>query len=623
MYKNSFIVFCVFVLIACTSKYSPLEEALELSGTNRKELEKVLSLYSQSESDSLKLRAAVFLIENMPGHYTLTNGLMDKYIRTMDSLYPDMSSIVKRVVYNIPLRNQRQLGNLKKVEDITVIKSDFLIQHIDNAIQMWDSCFWLRDLTFDDFCEYVLPYKVSHEPLLANDSTLHLWKEALRGMEYYNFTPKSLVDIKSLQHDMLGHSDDIYFHGIKTPSLSSRSYIFDCLDVCYYEISRVRMIGLPSAIDFVPGWPDRNGRHYWRVTIDPAFLNNINGDLMRPQTAKIYRMTYSHNPIPIPNGRDSIPALFCDPFIRDVTKQYLKVSDVEVKMSPSVASAPDYMYLSIFNDLEWRPMAWASIKRGKALFRNMKGGIVYLPVFYKGEEEICADYPFFLSTKGDIRKFIPDKNHLITIKMNRKYPLIFPKLEWGESLKGCYIEASNCPDFKDVDTLYKIDRPNPSLNYTAISLKQPATYRYWRISKAGSTICIGDWQLLDGEGNRIIGKAMSGKENDKSVDKAFDDDILTFSSSPSWLGIDLGRKVDIKTMKFVPRTDGNGVTAGHTYELLYYSEEGWESLGFKCATSDFVEFKSVPTGALYWLRDDTDGREERIFSYENGHAIFW
>lgn len=623
MCKNSYFVFCMLILTACSSKHSTLEEALALSKDNRKELEKVLSHYSQFSSDSLKLKSAIFLIENMPGHCTYTNELIDKYVHTTDSLYPEMSSIVKRVVYNIPLRNKNQLYDLKKIEDITVIKSDFLIQHIDNAIQIWNNCYWLRDLSFDDFCEYVLPYRISNEPLIENDSTLYLWKAILKGMKYYNFTPKALIDIKSLQHDMLGHSDDVYSRGIDTPDLPDHSYKFDCLDICYYELNRIRMIGIPSVIDFIPGWSYRNGRHYWRVMIDPTYLNNSCSDVMNPKAAKVYRMTYSRNPIPFSNGKDSIPELFCDPFIRDVTKQYMKVVDVEIEMKNSVSSTPTHMYLSVFNDLEWKPMAWTMVKGTKAVFQNMGCRIVYLPVFYRGGEEINADYPFLLDINGKIRRFIPDKNDLITIRMNRKYSLISSKIDWGESLKGCCIEASNNSDFKNAKVLHRITNPDPSLNYTTVKLKEPASYRYWRISKPGNKISIGDWQLLDSDSKIIKGKPMSTKDDDKTVDKAFDDDMLTFTESFSWLGIDLEKKVDVKTLKYVSRTDGNGVTVGHTYELFYYDEKGWKSLGIKEATRDTIEFGSVPAGAIYWLRDNVDGKEERIFSYENEQIIYW
>ena len=48
---------------ACAKKVDLLEQALRLAGDNRPELERVLAHYSQRPEDSLKLRAARFLIK--------------------------------------------------------------------------------------------------------------------------------------------------------------------------------------------------------------------------------------------------------------------------------------------------------------------------------------------------------------------------------------------------------------------------------------------------------------------------------------------------------------------------------------------------------------------------------
>lgn len=36
-----------------------------------------------------------------------------------------------------------------------------------------------------------------------------------------------------------------------------------------------------------------------------------------------------------------------------------------------------------------------------------------------------------------------------------------------------------------------------------------------------------------------------------------------------------------------------------------------------------IFFKDVPKGALYLLRDLTKGKDERIFTYENGVQVWW
>ena len=62
-------------------------------------------------------------------------------------------------------------GNGTKVYDAQVISADFLINHIDHVFRVWDSRPWLRHYSFDEFCRYVLPYRLADEPLEA-------WREA-------------------------------------------------------------------------------------------------------------------------------------------------------------------------------------------------------------------------------------------------------------------------------------------------------------------------------------------------------------------------------------------------------------------------------------------------------------
>jgi hypothetical protein len=50
-----------------------------MAGANRTELEKVLRLYSRHAEDSLKYRAACFLIENMPFYAYPVGERLEKY----------------------------------------------------------------------------------------------------------------------------------------------------------------------------------------------------------------------------------------------------------------------------------------------------------------------------------------------------------------------------------------------------------------------------------------------------------------------------------------------------------------------------------------------------------------
>jgi hypothetical protein len=75
--KNHVLLFLLLITAGCTKSPSMLEQALQLSGDNRAELEKVLNHY---ENEPLKLKAAQFLVENMPGHVSYRNqAYIEKY----------------------------------------------------------------------------------------------------------------------------------------------------------------------------------------------------------------------------------------------------------------------------------------------------------------------------------------------------------------------------------------------------------------------------------------------------------------------------------------------------------------------------------------------------------------
>lgn len=73
-----------------------LEEALSQAGSNRDELFQVIRHY-QDGGDSLKLKAALFLIENMTDKYYLTGKAIDEYYTFIDSVYQ-----IQQEEYDIP-----------------------------------------------------------------------------------------------------------------------------------------------------------------------------------------------------------------------------------------------------------------------------------------------------------------------------------------------------------------------------------------------------------------------------------------------------------------------------------------------------------------------------------------
>ena len=88
MNRVLYILFIVLSLSGCKMQMANMgvEEALSKAGGNRKELFQVIRHY-QDSGDSLKLKAALFLIENMADKYYLTGNVIDEYdVKTINKL---------------------------------------------------------------------------------------------------------------------------------------------------------------------------------------------------------------------------------------------------------------------------------------------------------------------------------------------------------------------------------------------------------------------------------------------------------------------------------------------------------------------------------------------------------
>ena len=158
--KNSFLLILFFACLFSCSKKSKLEQALELASENRIEIEKVLAHYKH---EPLKLKAAKFLIENMDAYSFNTSPESDAYYKTMDSIFSlnkpidaishEQDSLLARL-------KKPNSNNLEYIPDLQCLSSEFLIDNIDRAFEAWKSPF-AKNMSFDDFCEYLLPYKMN------------------------------------------------------------------------------------------------------------------------------------------------------------------------------------------------------------------------------------------------------------------------------------------------------------------------------------------------------------------------------------------------------------------------------------------------------------------------------
>lgn len=603
------------MMTACHPQSDRLKAVLKYSGTNRAELEKVLEHYSQNPADSLKLQSAIFLIENMPGHYTYSGPFLNEYYARIDTVR-NTPYHEKKLFQMLPFSRTEYRNGLEIREDVKHIKADFLIHNIELAFRQWETLPWLESVDFHTFREYLLPYRVENEPLDSWRDSISFFRERLLDYtDHYEDCRYSVTYMKNKFYSYIFNAKQ------KIPEINLKNFEMECIPISKLNLFANRIIGIPSAIDYIPHFANRNGRHYWAIGIDcklnpfQVFQANIY------RAPKIYRRTFSHNPTPQPKGKEYIPSFFRDPFNKDVTGLYIPTADITIDVPRNIKTG--HAYLAVFNDLTWKPVACAEVSGRQARFHNMGKDIVYLPVYYDEEEEMHPiTSPFIVFSNGEIRYLNSAGDIVQKMVLTRKYPNGSERDYWFNELIGARFEASNQADFKQADTLFFITQ-RPTGRYQYITPDSLLKRRYWRFVNSTNKVChLADLHFYTNEQTPIRGRVM---EVDSIRARAIlDDTPLTFGTIYTWIGMDFGKPVSISQIRYLPRNDANGIFPGNEYELFYYQfPEGWKSLGIKTPDECEVEYNQIPAGTLYWLRNHTAGQEERIFTWENGKARFW
>ncbi len=157
---KTFCFLCTIIIVtySCTSK---IDSSIEYAGDNNVELQRVLD-YFEDGSNPLKYEAAKFLIENMPYHYTFNGDAVEwfnqLYLKTSKEALNKRTAFFNKNADNIK-------ASMPPVYDITTMKAEELIKAIDDACEMWCSSPWHEQYDKEIFFDYVLPYRIEHEPL--------------------------------------------------------------------------------------------------------------------------------------------------------------------------------------------------------------------------------------------------------------------------------------------------------------------------------------------------------------------------------------------------------------------------------------------------------------------------
>jgi len=639
------LIFSFYIIIcSCRRERDYLEEALRLAGNNRPELEKVLAHYGKNQEDSLKYKAAVFLIENMPWHhYPEHPGRADYYLQ-IDSIFAikeKTKSQIKSLIDQIKIDTKQ----MEMIPDIRSIRAPFLISQIDHAFETRRYP-WAKSLTFNDFCEYVLPYRLDKEPL---EDWRPLYEQLMATMldSLAAIGASDSIVCKSLMSLFDVPPGFVLMEGRFPLPLKPTLYLnmntASCHDLTLYTQFVMRTAGLPVNYDFTPQWANRILGHDWNsIFIDGKTVTFQLFDWVpfgrhlpskvNDKMAKAYRRMYSiqKESLILQPLKEEIPPQFRDPFIRDVSEFYFDPVDIEVDLTIPFSGRKQIAYIMVFNNKDWSPVAWGTIQNKRALFKKMNKDCAYLAMYYDNGVFHPASDPFYIDKSGKKRILSPRSDKMEKVSLVRKHPYFDMKVI-REMMPGGKFQLANRSDFSDAVTIHVIDTLQAMIPHF-IRMDDAIACNYFRyLSSDKGFVFMAEMEVYDEKGQKLTGKIIgtdgSAGNSGRDKTKVFDGDMLTYFDAPvisgGWVGLKFSKKEKIKEIKYIPRNDDNHININELYELFYY-DRGWISLGTRTGDITHVlNYDNVPENALLWLRNHTKGREERIFTYENGKQSWW
>lgn len=406
------------------------------------------------QKDSMKLKALEFIKQNISMHISrnyIWKDSINREISINESSYTDFNE------YRKAIKNMRSKLGIKAVQ---IIKSDseyitekILIENIDRAFNAWNSP-WNRNLTFDNFCDYLLPYRVQDEPLEDWGQNYHKKFSYLQKNNSTDICNNTNSYLKTWFFSSFSFEDRTELNYCLSPSQLLFRKQGNCQDLCNLSVYVMRTLGLACSIDFTPAWATSSYSHFWCTYI------NENGEhrpfegvtgvgdnfVVYREPSKVYRITYRNqnktlaNRIPkieIPNGHLQMKNII------DVTSNYWRTTSITCNITKSTNN--NISYVGVFNALTWKPVDWAEVINKKATFHDLSVGAVYIPLVYENGKIYPAGNPTLIHTDKSVKEFIPDYKRKINItipestkyliyRTGKKYTLFFWDGKWIRNL---------------------------------------------------------------------------------------------------------------------------------------------------------------------------------------------
>ncbi len=629
--KNIFLcLLLIAISFGCvTTREDSMDIAIGQAKDNAPEIRKVLTHYDDARND-----AAEYMVKNMIGRY----GISGEGLDSIENLFMELpvNGVWNFDSTQLVRGNQFVSMPLHRINDLETVSAEYLIGNIDDAWRMKEVRNWNKDLSMEQFCELLLPYR-------SGDEAISDWRQAYRS--HYDSIAKSVnkarnsVEAAAIVSDAIGevhYNNDLGIPHRRALSLLEAP-VGSCRDDCDRTIYAMRAFGVPVATDELIASPDNGSAHQWSVVYDnidrvfrtfdnnrfPPTRDSIHNDFRRK--GKVYRYTSAINTDRIDKfkGIDNPPAELLNPRHKDVTAEYFGHNEVAVP----VQAAGRPVYLGVVMPEGYKPIDIAERKGKKAIFRDIEPEVIYFPIIPNDDDSsgfaVCG-MPFMVKKDGSLHSFIPQCDKLNKMELNRKTAVWFHQKERFAYMVGCKMQLghSESGPWHDIDS---IDAP-PGSNYYRIPLNNYNGERYFRFLASEYQRCQLAEIIASTDSLAINRLPLTLVTDEPAIDRHIlvDGDILGWVKynkhhKPLIFRIDSEQRPG--SLFVVPRNDDNFVVPGEEYELMYFGKNGWQSLGRKVSEGFSIEFEA-PDNAVLWLRNLTKGKEEQVFIWHGGKQLF-
>jgi hypothetical protein len=392
---------------------------IALAACGERPFQEVISHYSRHAGDSLKLRAARFLIENMPYHGGVTAFLADSLGERVDTVAPwefKTDTLYKKWLDSTGYH----LYHGERVADVQAVTPAFLIENIELAFDAWQKP-WARHLTFEEFREYILPYRCGYEMLSGwrryfHDYYLPILEDSVKEQESTLEVARYLVSLLQKRVTYSPAFGKITERQVPPRELEKIRFA-ECRAIAHYGTLAMRAVGLPVSMITIH-WRFGNYAHSTNLLYarDSIYRFAIHDEFQRVKLPKdsmasyrAWRYTFAPDPeiVRMLARKEEIPGELAYPVWKeDITSLLCTTRPVSLAV-PEGWEDSRHLYLCRFRDWQWYPIRQGKVAGGKVTFEDATIRQLYrLGRYRAGVTETRGDV-FTLKGDGSVERVVP------------------------------------------------------------------------------------------------------------------------------------------------------------------------------------------------------------------------